>query len=164
MKQQTNTGTPPNNVVALPLQPKKKKMRAEDKWSPKVAIRHRRGHAERDAANRQRAWCRLVRLVGRRDNAFIAGAHTSLVISGITVTLNSPSKFIEDVQTADATGRLGSREGRVLGTNSVLEMARSTRFERVTSTFGGWRAIHLSYGRVPICICAQHTALMISFV
>ncbi|MHC2283845.1 hypothetical protein ACVME8_010515 [Bradyrhizobium diazoefficiens] len=36
MKQQTNTGTPPNNVVALPLQPKKKKMRAEDKWSPKV--------------------------------------------------------------------------------------------------------------------------------
>jgi hypothetical protein len=36
MKQQTNTGMPPNNVVALPLQPKKKKMRAEDKWSPKV--------------------------------------------------------------------------------------------------------------------------------
>lgn len=36
MKQQTNTETPPSNVVALPLHPKKKKMRAEDKWSPKV--------------------------------------------------------------------------------------------------------------------------------
>jgi hypothetical protein len=59
---------------------------------------------------------------------------------------------------------LKRKNGRFWRAQFCIEVARSTRFERVTSTFGGWRAIHLSYGRVPICICAQHTALMISFV
>src|SRR5258708_25233247 len=35
MAKQTETPTP-TNVISLPLQPKKKRMRAEDKWSAKV--------------------------------------------------------------------------------------------------------------------------------
>lgn len=31
---------------------------------------------------------------------------------------------------------------------SVNPVARLTRFERATSTFGGWHSIHLSYRRI----------------
>ncbi len=34
-------------------------------------------------------------------------------------------------------------------------MARPTRFERVASTFGGWRSIQLSYGRIDIQIVSE---------
>ena len=34
-------------------------------------------------------------------------------------------------------------------------MARPTRFERVASTFGGWRSIQLSYGRIDVQIVSE---------
>ncbi len=50
--------------------------------------------------------------------------------------------------------KFGASEGiRSLDPNlSNEEMARPTRFERVASTFGGWRSIQLSYGRISHCL------------
>ena len=39
--------------------------------------------------------------------------------------------------------------------NLTRRMARPTRFERVASTFGGWRSIQLSYGRIDIQIVSE---------
>lgn len=40
-----------------------------------------------------------------------------------------------------------AKKGGFWRSQFCTEVARPTRFERVTSTFGGWRSIQLSYGR-----------------
>jgi integrase len=47
-----------------------------------------------------------------------------------------------------------AREKRQPALLACTEVAHPTRFERVTSTFGGWRSIQLSYG----CICCLRSA------